>query len=155
TGGRHGAFALAQQHAGDPHSNWYLTSNVNPQIATFRVSDANLVIPQQQFSIGTSFTQGNDGRDIAFDVRGDRAVITEHNPPASRVLDTRTDPNGGDGPINVVTDIIDVCQTPSHMGVRRVLAAGAAGAPTQLKTKLLVVCFLSSQVMVVDPDRPG
>src|SRR5262249_48324559 len=71
------------------------------------------------------------------------------------VIDTRV-PGGSNGaPNNVVTDVIDVCQTPSHMGVRRFFQAGAPGAPTQVKTKLAVVCFLSSQVMIVDPDRPG
>jgi hypothetical protein len=41
------------------------------------------------------------------------------------------------------------------MGVRRMFRPGAPGTPTQVSTRLVVVCFLSSQVMIVDPDRPG
>jgi hypothetical protein len=152
--GRHGAFALAQQNPSDPHSLWYLTSNVNPQMATFRVSDSNLVIQTTLFGV-PSFARGVDLRDIHFDPSGNRAFVTENDPPSVVVLDTRPQPNTGGFPANIVTDIIDVCQTPSHMGVRRVVRAGAPGEPVQLKTKLVVVCFLSSQVMLVDPDRPG
>src|SRR5262249_35719886 len=53
-----------------------------------------------------------------------------------------------------LTDIVDVCQTPSHMGVRRGNVQGAPGTPDHVQTNLYVVCFLSSQVMVVDPDAP-
>jgi hypothetical protein len=155
--GRHGAFALAAQFPGVPNTSWYLTSNVNAQIATFRVSDSTIVIPEEQFGIGTSFAQGTDVRDLIFDVDGNRAFVTENNPPSVLVIDTRR-PSAQDmsgNANNVVTDIIDVCQTPSHMGARRLLRPGAPGAPSQVKNKLVVACFLSSQVMIVDPDRPG
>ena len=132
--GRHGAFALAAQHLGDPSSNWYVTSNVNPQIATFRIGEANIISPQTQFAISASFAQGGDVRDIIFDSDGNRAFISENNPPTLLVLDTR--PNGTNGlPNNVISDIVDVCQTPSHMGLRKLAVAGAPGAPTQLKNK--------------------
>ena len=154
--GRHGAFALAQQSPGDAHSLWYVTSSVNPQIATFRIADANnTVIPLTTFGLNNSFAQGNDVRDFIFDTGGNRAFVSENNPPSLLVLDTRTDATEGSQPHNTVTDIVDVCQTPSHMGVRRFVVAGAPGTPTQLKTKVVVVCFLSNQVMIVDPDRPG
>jgi hypothetical protein len=153
--GRHGAFGLAQQNKNDPHSTWYLTSTVNPQIATFRVGDSEIVIPQSTFGINASFAQGGDVRDIVFDNGGNRALITENNPPSVIVMDTRPVTDGGSGNLNLVTDIIDICQTPSHMGVRRLTTAGADGTTPIIKTKLVVVCFLSSQVMIVDPDRPG
>ncbi len=152
--GRHGAFAMAQQTPSDAHSLWYLTSNVNPLIATFRVGDSEIVIPQASFGLTTSFAQGTDVRDIVFDAGGNRAFVTENNPPTVVVIDTRPLQNNGSTNANVVTDIVDVCQTPSHMGVRRIDTVAADGS-VQRKSKLVVVCFLSSQVMIVDPDRPG
>ncbi len=155
--GRHGAFGLAQQDPNDPHSLWYLSSSVNPLMATFRVADANVVVVSSDstFALSNTFAQGTDVRDIIFDNGGQRAFVTENNPPSVMVLDTRTDATEGSQPHNIVTDIIDVCQAPSHMGVRRFTVAGAPGTPAYTKTKLIVVCFLSSQVMIVDPDRPG
>jgi DNA-binding beta-propeller fold protein YncE len=155
--GRHGAFGLGQRDPTDPHSLWYLTSSVNPLLATFRVADADLVVvaPESTFALSNTFAQGTDVRDIIFDNGGQRAFVTENNPPSVLVLDTRIDATEGSQPHNIVTDIIDVCQTPSHMGVRRLTVAGAPGAPPYVKTKLVVVCFLSNQVMIVDPDRPG
>jgi DNA-binding beta-propeller fold protein YncE len=163
TTGRHGAFAMAQQHPTDPHSLWYMTSNVNPIIATFRIGDSNaiiptattLAVPESTFGINASFAQGADVRDIVFDSDGNRAFATDANPPSVVVIDTRTDTTNGNIPHNVVTDIVDVCQTPSHTGVRRFTVAGAPGTPARTKTKIVVVCFLSSQLMIVDPDRPG
>ncbi|HEX6838654.1 MAG TPA: hypothetical protein VF334_18880 [Polyangia bacterium] len=155
--GRHGAFGLAQKDPADPHSLWYLTSSVNPLMATFRVADAGLVVvsPQATFALSNTFAQGTDVRDIIFDTGGQRAFVTENNPPSVMVVDTRTDETQGGLPHNLVTDVVDVCNTPSHMGVRRFTVAGAPGTPPYVKTKLVVVCFLSSQVMIVDPDRPG
>jgi DNA-binding beta-propeller fold protein YncE len=153
--GRHGAFALAQQNPTDPHSLWYVTSNVNPLVGTFRVTDSNLVISQSTFAVNSSFAQGTDVRDIIFDSDGNRAFVTDANPPTLLVVDTRTDSTAGGQPRNIITDIVDVCQTPSHFGVRRFAVAGAPGTPARRKTKILVVCFLSSQVMIVDPDRAG
>lgn len=150
--GRHGAFALARQ----PTSTlWYMTSNVQPQIATFRVAEADVVIEQSTFAIQSTFNNGSDLRDIQFDPSGERAFVTENNPPSLLVLDTRTSPMRGDLPTNLVSSAVDICQTPSHMGVRRLAVAGAPGTPPRAKTKIVVPCFLSSQVMIVDPDRPG
>jgi hypothetical protein len=153
--GRHGAFALAPQLPHHPSTPWYLTSNIQPTIATFRVADANVVVPSVTFSVSGAFNSGADVRDIAFEPGGNRAFLTENNPPSMVVLDTRTLPSGAQPgvPANVVTDIVDVCQQPAHLGVRRTLAAGAAGAPPFLATRVYVVCFLANQMMVVDPDR--
>jgi hypothetical protein len=155
--GRHGAFGLAQQTPSDPHSLWYLTSSVNPLIATFRIADANVVTvaPQSTFALSNTFAQGTDVRDFIFDTGGNRAFVTENNPPSLLVIDTSTDPTEGAQPHNLVTKVIDICQTPSHSGVRRFTVAGAPGTPSYTKTKVMVVCFLSSQVMIVDPDRGG
>jgi hypothetical protein len=71
------------------------------------------------------------------------------------VIDTSPSAPAANQPRNVVTDIIDVCQVPSHMTVTRLHVPGAPGTPPYPKTKVMVVCFLSSQVMIVDPDRPG
>jgi hypothetical protein len=145
--GRHGAFAVAQQHPDDRHSLWYLTSNVNPLVATFRIADAQVVTVAQQgqFVLSSTFAQGTDVRDFKFDNDGNRAFMTQNNPPSLVVVDTRTDATQGDVPRNVVTDVVDVCQTPSHMAVREING----------KSKVVVVCFLSNQIMIVDPDRPG
>jgi hypothetical protein len=153
--GRHGAFSLAKQHPADPSSSWYLTSNLNPEIATFRIADATVVVAQTAFALSASFAQGGDVRDIAFDIGGNRAFVTENNPPTALVLDTRPVGINGNQAADTVTDIIDVCQTPSHLRVTRLGVAGAPGAPTYHKTKLVVVCFLSSQIMIVDADRSG
>jgi DNA-binding beta-propeller fold protein YncE len=155
--GRHGAFALAQQNPDDPHSLWYVTSSVNPLIAMFRIADANVVTvaSQSTFSLQNTFSQGTDVRDIIFDTGGQRAFVTENNPPSLLVIDTSTDATEGAQPHNLVTDVIDICQTPSHTGVRRFTVAGAPGQPSYTKTKVMVVCFLSSQLMIVDPDRRG
>jgi hypothetical protein len=155
--GRHGGFALAKRNPEDVNSLWYLTSSVNPQVATFRVGEPPTYPIFAGFATGvnTSFALGNDVRAIAFDVGGNRAFLTDNNPPSVVVLDTHDVSENGGQPNNVVTDIIDVCQTPSHFGVRRVWVQGATGEPAQLATRVVVVCFLSSQMMIVDPDRPG
>src|SRR5262249_33757133 len=54
-------------------------------------------------------------------------------------------------PANQVVDVIDVCQTPSPLGLRQVLVPTVGGGQRR-QTLLYVVCFLSGQVMVVDPD---
>jgi DNA-binding beta-propeller fold protein YncE len=174
-GGIHGAFALARRPfeaaelvAGDPtqplpgrRALWYLTSNLTPLIDLFRVTTSDIsaqhqangteqIVPFAEFSVQSTFAIGNDVRAISFDPAGTRAFITVNNPPSVVLLDTHiVDAPGGGVPFNRVTDVVNVCQTTSHMGVRRVLTASG------LKTKLVVVCFLSSQLMMVDPDRPG
>lgn len=154
--GRHGGFALAARDPQSPSALWYLTSNIDPQIATFRVAQAEVVVVQPQTTFGlATFNAGNDLRDIQFDPTGDRAFITVNNPPSLINLDTRILDMDAGLPANIVTDVVDVCQTPSHMGIRRTFVPGAPGAPTQRKTKIVVVCFLSNQIMIVDPDRPG
>ena len=155
--GLHGAFALGQQYPTDRHSLWYVTSSVNPLMATFRIADADVVTvaAQSSFALSNTFAQGTDVRDFKFDIGGQRAFVTENNPPSLMVLDTRTDNTEGSQPHNIVTDIVDVCQTPSHIGVRRFVVPGAPGSPSLVKTKVIIACFLSSQLMIVDPDRPG
>ncbi len=145
--GRHGAFAVAQQDPTDPQSLWYLTSNTNPIVDTFRIADADVVTIAQasQFSLMATFAQGTDVRDFVFDNGGQRAFLTEANPPSVVILDTRPDSISDNQPRNIVTDVVDVCQTPSHTGVRQLNG----------QTKIIVVCFLNSQLMIVDPNRPG
>jgi hypothetical protein len=158
--GRHGAFALAPRDPGTPGSLWYLTSNLQPTIATFRIADFDVVVPSVTFSVGGAFATGNDVRDVAFEPGGLRAFLTANNPPSVVVLDTAIKQNAAarGQPNNQVVDIIDVCQTPSHMGVRRAIVPGAPGTPGnngRLRTQIFVVCFLSNQVMIVDPDLPA
>ena len=106
------------------------------------------------FSLSGAFSAGNDGRQIFFQADGNRAFLTENNPPSVVVVDTRPSPLSSTLPLNQVVDIVDVCQNPSHMLVRSVESAGAPGAPPLPQTRIYVVCFLSNQVMVIDPDRP-
>jgi hypothetical protein len=151
--GRHGAFALAPQFPGNPSSPWYMTSNLQATIATFRVAQVGVIVPSVSFNIGGAFAVGSDIRDIAFEPGGNRAFLTENNPPSVLVLDTRvTDGRNPGQPVNQLVDIIDVCQEPSHLGVRRSLVAGSPGSPDRPQTELYVACFLSNQIMVVDPD---
>jgi hypothetical protein len=154
--GRRGAFGLAPMHPHDPSSPWYMTSNLQPIIATFRVAQVGVVVPALSFSIGGAFALGTDVRDIVFEPGGNRAFLTENNPPSLLVLDTRITPDRNPGqPLNQLVDIVDVCQTPSHMGVRRRQVPGATGTSDRVQTDIYVVCFLSNQLMVVDPDAPG
>jgi hypothetical protein len=146
---------MASMHPGNPAATWYITSNLQPTIATFRVADVNVVVPSTSFSIAGSFALGSDVRDILFEPGGNRAFLTENNPPSVLVLDTSTSPLRNPGqPLNQLTEIINVCQTPSHMGARRGMVAGAPGTDSRIRTQLYVVCFLSDQIMVVDPDGP-
>jgi hypothetical protein len=149
--GHHGAFALAPRPPVDDTEPklWYMTSNLNSLIATFRVAEAEQVVPGSAFTIQPTFVVGNDVRAIAFDT-GNRLFVTDNFPPSVVTIDTHIiTKSGGGSPANLVTNVIDVCQTPSHMGKRSLLF------PDGIHSKLVVVCFLSSQVMVVDPDRPG
>ncbi len=122
-------------------------------------------MPSSQFSLGGVFAAGNDGRQIFFQHDGNRAFMTENNPPTVLVIDTSlTPPNDPLGintvgmPANQVTAVIDVCQNPSHL---LVCGQGAVDpndptvpcADPSKATRLYVACFLSNQVMVVDPDR--
>ena len=102
---------VAQQDPTDRHSLWYVTSSSNALISTFRIADANVVVvaPESTFALTNTFVQGIDVRDIIFDIGGNRAFVTENNPPSVLVLDTRTDTTTGDQPHNLVTDIVDVC----------------------------------------------
>jgi hypothetical protein len=155
TNGNHGAFGMAEQHRHQPQSTWYLTTNLFPQIDTFQIAEANVIQPQTQISTQSTYAFGNDVRDIQFDADGLRAFVSVNNPPSIITLDTRV-LNGATGglPANAVVSNVDVCQTPSHFAVRRLFLPGAPGEPTQLRTRIYVVCFLSSQVMIVDPDLP-
>jgi YVTN family beta-propeller protein len=105
-----------------------------------------VVVSAGAFSVSGPFAAANDLRDIAFERGGNRAFVTVNTPPSVAVLDTRPQlvgPTPGT-PSNQVVDVINVCQTPSHMGVRY----DAAGRP-----RIYVACFQSNQVMVVDPDH--
>jgi hypothetical protein len=154
--GLRGAFALAPRPLDHPMDTserklWYLTSNLNAIIATFRIADAKQIIPTQQFTIQSTFLNGNDVREIVFDTKRQRAFLTDGIPPSVVMLDTGlVESAGGKVPANVVTGVVDVCQTPSHMGLRHITYPDGS-----VRTRLVVVCFLSSQVMLVDPDRPG
>jgi hypothetical protein len=154
---RNGAFGLAVQHPGSSSSSWYLTSNLQPVISTFRVADLGVVVPSVSFSIGGSFAMGNDVRDVVFDEDGRRAFLTENNPPSLVVLDTGPGMTAADPGVaaNQLVDIVDVCQTPSHVKALPVDVPGAPGQPPRHTSRLYVVCFLSNQVMVVDPDLPA
>jgi YVTN family beta-propeller protein len=55
-------------------------------------------------------------------------------------------------PANDLTESIDVCQTPSHITVHREVIDGAPGRPSRVASRVYVTCFLSNQIMVVDPD---
>ncbi len=150
--GRHGAFALAPQFPGTAHSLWYMTSNIQSVLATFRVADANVVVPAGTISVSGVFNGGNDVREILFAPDGSRAFLTQNQPPTVAVLDTRVTPTSGGLPVNQIVDVIDVCQEPSNMLMQRLSGPGPIGAAAQQLTRLFVVCFLSNQVMIVDPD---
>jgi hypothetical protein len=151
---RHGAFALAPQHPGDPASTWYMTSNIQAVISTFRVADVGVVVPSLSFAINGVFASGSDVRGIVFEPGGNRAFVSQNNPPSLMVLDTRPQPGPAmpGTPYNQVVDVIDACQEPSNLALRRVTVPGAPGTPDRTQSLVYMVCFLASQVMVIDPD---
>ncbi len=148
---RRGAFSMAPQRPADPSAPWYLTSNLQPTIATFRIADVGVVVPSVAFSLGGQFATNNDLRDIVFEEGGNRAFVTSNAPPSLIVIDTRPSNTGTTpgNPANMVVDVIDVCQVPSQLQIRYVQT------PAGRRPRLYVSCFLSNQVMVVDPDQPA
>jgi hypothetical protein len=155
--GRRGAFALAPIHPGAPvgtPSYWYVTSRISPSVAMFRVADVNLILPAPGFTAGGGpFFAGDDVRDVVVQPDGARAFFVQNHPPALFTLDTRPQESSQSGyPQNEIVDIVDVCQGPSHLGLRRWTEAGAPGAEDRVVTRVYVVCFTTGQVAVVDPD---
>ena len=170
--GRHGAFAVSPRVPGDPHSLWYVTSRVNPIVAMFRITDDSppdsdphvypYIVPAGGFSVGTSavYAAGDDVRDFVFDDcafspnqpanPGCRAFFIDNSPPTVFTVDTRIDygqvPAGV--PRNKVTDIVDVCQGPSHLRMQHFTDPATGGAIT----RLYVVCYANNQIAVIDPD---
>lgn len=141
---RRGAFSLASQFPGTYGSNYYVTSNYQPVMATFRLAELEVVVPGPRFSVRGAFASGGDMRDMQFEPGGQRAFFTENQPPSLAVLDTSPAPTStGPGlPRNLVTNVVGLCQSPSHFAVRRFAD----------RTRVYVVCFLGGQVQVVDPD---
>ncbi len=141
---RRGGFSLAPQFPGVYGTNYYLTSNLQSNIATFRLAELGVILPGARFSVRGAFASGADVRDLQFEPGGQRAFFTENQPPSLAVLDTspqRTSTGPG-LPNNKVTGVVGVCQSPSHFAVRQVDG----------HTRIYVVCFLGGQVLVVDPD---
>jgi hypothetical protein len=155
---RHGAFALAPQHPGKGADTlWYMTSNIQPLIATFRVADVDVVVGSAPIQVASYFVNGGDLRDIVFQPDGNRMFITENAPPSVLVFDTSATPTPimPGSPRAVLRDVVNTCSQPSHLAMAPITLAGADGAPSRTVWRLYAMCFLSNQLMVIDPDRPG
>jgi hypothetical protein len=154
--GRRGGFAVAPITPGDPLSFWYATSRLTPQIELFRVAEANLVLPAIAFSLGGgAFQAGDDVRDVVPQPELNRVFMVDNHPPSVFTVDTRLVQSNefqSGAPANQVTDIITICQGPSHLGLRTFEEPGAPGEPPRTVTRIYVVCFTSGQVAVIDPD---
>jgi hypothetical protein len=156
--GRRGGFALAPLHPGAPLSQpsyWFVTSRLNPAVAMFRVADvSSLILPAPGFTLNNGpYLLGDDVRDLAVQADGNRAFFIENHPPSLFTVDTRPIESSSTGfPTNQVVDIVDVCQGPSHLGLRQWTEAGGPDAPDRVITRLYVVCFQTGQVAVIDPD---
>ena len=144
TTGRRGAFSLAAPFPGVYGSNYYLTSNRQSVMATFRLAELGVVLPGPRFSVRGAFASGSDVRDLQFEPGGQRAFFTENLPPSLAVLDTSpaTTSTGPGFSRNQVKQVIGVCPSSSHFAVHRYAD----------RTRIYVVCFLAGQVMVLDPD---
>ena len=60
-----------------------------------------MIVPQPQLQHRRRFAIGTDVRDIEFEPGGNRAFLTENNPPSVLVLDTRVQPTPRPGqPLN-------------------------------------------------------
>jgi hypothetical protein len=161
--GNHGTFGIAPREPGNPGGWWYVTSRLNALVSMFRIADVNLILPGPQFGIGSGpFAIGEDQRDIVFDPCPDtqpgcRAFAVQNHPPSVYTLDTRLNPPNGPAtgapaglPINAIVDIVDVCQGPARLALKRSHRLGPEGdVPV---ARLYVNCFASGQVLVIDPD---
>ncbi len=156
--GRHGVFGLARYGA-DDGALYYLTTNLSASIATFRLANSvsgGTVVPSATFSIAGGFPSSADGRELIFSPDQQRAFLAQNSPPSLSVIDTRLDQPAGRGlPTNKLLDSVPVCQAASHMAIRQAREQGPVGTGSFLKTRLYLACFISNQIMVVDPDRPG
>jgi YVTN family beta-propeller protein len=153
--GQFGTFGIARlDNAGPPI--YYLTSDLTAALSTFQLQETaagGVVVPGPVTGFSGSFPLGAAGRELIFDPQGQRAYMTQTSPPSVAVIDMRLNQPDSHGlPANNIVDDIPVCAGPSNMALRQELVVGPAGSPPQLGTKLYVVCFLSNQVMVVDPD---
>src|SRR5207253_3169217 len=54
--GRRGAFALAPRVAGDPASDWLVSSRVNPSVGAFRIAEVGRLL---RLVVGTGFNVNN------------------------------------------------------------------------------------------------
>jgi hypothetical protein len=128
---------------------------LNPTVAMFRVEGAR-VIPAGSFSIAAGpYLSGADVRGVTVQADGARSFFIDNMPPSLFTVDSRTIAASGadDGfPANEVVDIVDVCQGPSNLAQRTFTEAGAEGAPPRTITRVYVVCFITGQVAIVDPD---
>ncbi len=154
--GREDAFALAPLTPGDPNSLWYLTSRLNATIAMFQVSQQNKVLGAGNFSISAGpYLTGADVRDLSIQADGVRGFFINNQPPSLFTVDTRTIATSGadEGfPANQVVDIVNVCQGPSNLATRTFVEPGAPGTPPRNVTRVYVICFITGQIAVVDPD---
>lgn len=150
-----GTFGLARLDSAEPPI-FYLTSNITAAFSTFQVQETTgggVVVPGPIASFGGVLPTGAAGRDLIFDPSGQRGYMTQVSPPSVAVIDTRLgQPDSHGLPADTVVDVIPVCEEPSFMAMRQSSVAGPSGGPPVLDTKLYVVCFLSNQLMVVDPD---
>ena len=152
--GRRGAFALAPQFPGRSDTPWYMTSTITPRIDTFRVADVGVVVPSVTAPLVGLFATGVDVRQLVFEAGGQRAFISQGNPPSVLVMDTSTKRDVGQPAtaVNQVVDAVPVCQGASSLIARPVVVKGAPGAPDFTQTRLYVVCFQTGQVVEIDPD---
>ncbi len=154
--GRRGAFALAPLHVGDAQSLWFLSSRLSASIALFRVSSTEppQIVPAGLFSVAGAFATGDDVRDLQVQEDGSRAFFLQNHPPSLFTLDVRQFSPSGEStlPADQVVDIVPVCEGPSRIGLRQWQETGAEGAPPRTVTRVFVVCFVTGQVAVIDPD---
>jgi hypothetical protein len=147
-----GIIAAVPRRPGDPSEPWYAVSRLTGQIALFTLQGPGdtpppRLGPVESFSITAVFAgTGQDVRDLAFDVDGDRAFVLVHRPPTLLVLDTSRDPvtrRLRNQPIGTV----DLPAGPARMVVRR-----EEVRPGIFATRLYITCYDAWQVAVVDPD---
>ncbi|MSP60664.1 MAG: hypothetical protein EXR72_10050 [Myxococcales bacterium] len=158
TNGRRGAYALAPLNPRDKDSFWFVTSRLNARVGLFSVFQGDEIVRSDGFSVNGAFLTGDDIRDVAVQADAARAFFVEGRPPSlftvdTRILQTMSMPTGL--PANQVIDIVDVCQGPSHLGMRQSDEPGPPGTPKVRTTRVYVVCFNTGQVAVVDPDLPS
>lgn len=151
--GRRRAAAIAPRRPDECEGLVYVTSSTSFKVATVRMDGLSgplgvRLIEGPGFEVAPPLDDeavlgerhGTDTRGIAFSPEGDRAWLATREPPALMAVDTSLE---HELPRNEPQAFVEVCPEPSLVRAR----PGPEGRPL-----VYVVCFVTSEIYVVDGD---